>query len=340
VTERIVLKSLGELGRFSDLFVSADRTCNERTLVPVVAEPIVEPDLEALAEAASRAAEELRHLATADGRARREAEEALTRYRRLQGDRDRLQRIAGEAQTVADHAAVLAQQAFEPACRERAGAVAIAAAFVTATATNRLQAVDAEVQALATREDVARLLAEERAREKAALRQAEERQREARLRDGSAKVEALAKERKFNEARRLLGSLVTEHPNSPSLASCIDRIRRQEWAVKTVQVEEALRQARRLCRRELREAIALLEPLDLSGMPDTLVRQVYGLWLSACRFLRLEAAVHYSAAFGRGAVLVPTGDNGLEVVSAIGLPRWQPGRRLSRAALKGAHPLR
>jgi hypothetical protein len=334
-----VLKSLEELGRFADLFDSTDRASNKRTLLPVVVEPIVEPDLEALAEAAIRAAQELRQLAEADSRARREAEEALTRYRRLQGDAARLQRIAGEAQTVADHAAVLAQEAFEPACRERAGVVAIAAAFVAARARNRLQAVAAEVQPLAIREDVARLLAEEREREEAARRQAQERQREARLRDGIAKAEALAKERKFNEARRLLGCLGRDHPNWPDLASCIDRIRRQEWAVKTVQVEEALPQARRLCRREPREAIALLESLDVRGMPDTLVRQVYGLWLSACRSLKLEAAVHYAAAFGRGAVLIPTGQNGLEIVSAIGLSRWQAGRCLSRAALKGAYPL-
>jgi hypothetical protein len=186
---------------------------------------------------------------------------------------------------------------------------------------------------------VGRLLSEEREREKAARRQVEERQREARLQDGIAKAQALVKERKSNEARRLLGALAREHPNSLALASCIDRIRRQEWAVKTQRLEEALRQARRLVRREPREAIALLQPLDLQGMPDSLVRQLYGCWLSACRSLKLEAAVHYSAAFGRGAVLVPTGDNGVEVVSAIGLPRWQAGRRLSRAALKGVHPL-
>ncbi|MDP2949771.1 MAG: hypothetical protein Q8P22_09580 [Chloroflexota bacterium] len=340
MTQRIVLKSLGELGRFADLLAPSDRPSNERALVPVVVEPMMAPDLEALADAASRAAEELRHLAEADSRARREAEAALTRYRRLQGDRARLQRIAGEAQTVADRAAALAQEAFEPACRERAGAVAIAAAFVAATARNRLQAVEADVETLGAREDLARLLEEEREREEAARRQAEERQREARLRDGIARAEALAKERKFNEARRLLGRLAQECPNSPALASYIDRIRRQEWAVKTQRLEEALRQARRLIRREPREAIALLEPLDLSGMPDTLVRQVYGCWLTGCRGLGLESAIHYPAAFGRGAVLIPTRDNGLEVVSAIGLPHWQPGRRLSRAALKGAHPLR
>jgi len=339
VTQPIVLKSLEELGRFSDLFVSADRTRTERALVPVVAEPIVEPDLDALADAASRVAQELRQLAAADSRARREAEEALTRYRRLQGDAARLEGIAQQAAVVAQGADALAVRAFDAACRERARAIATGAGSVSGAARDRLTTVQAEIAVLASRDDVDRLLSAEREREETARRQARERQREARLRDGIAKAEALAKERKWNEARRTLGSLVTEHPSNPSLASCIDRIRRQEWAVKTVQVEEALPQARRLCRREPREAIALLESLDVRGMPDTLVRQVYGLWLSACRSLKLEAAVHYAAAFGRGAVLIPTGQNGLEIVSAIGLSRWQAGRCLSRSALKGAYPL-
>jgi len=83
----------------------------------------------------------------------------------------------------------------------------------------------------------------------------------------------------------------------------------------------------------------LEEPLDLAGTPEALARQVYGCWLQACRRLGLEEAVHYAPAFGRGAVLVPTTDDRLEVVSAIGLPRWPAGRCLSRAALKGARPL-
>ena len=83
----------------------------------------------------------------------------------------------------------------------------------------------------------------------------------------------------------------------------------------------------------------MLEPLDLTGVPEPLARQVYGCWLQACRRLGLDQAVHYAPAFGRGAVLVPTTDDRLEVVSAIGLPRWPAGRCLSRAALKGARPL-
>ena len=103
--------------------------------------------------------------------------------------------------------------------------------------------------------------------------------------------------------------------------------------------EEALRAGRRLHRREPVAALDLLEPLDLEGLPEELARHLYGLWLTACRRIGLLAAVHYRAGFGRGAVLMPTADGQYEVVSAIGLRRWERGRRLAPQALRGARPL-
>jgi hypothetical protein len=339
MTQPIVLKSLDELGRFGDLFAASERAHNDRALVPMVVGPTAEPDLDALAEAASRAAQEISRLAAADARARQEAEQGLARYRRLQGDAALLQDVSERAQAVADQASALAARAFSTECRERAKEIATAAAAVATTARNRLAAVQAEVAVLAVCEGVGRLLAEERAREDAARREAEERQRESRLREGIPQAEALAREGKYDEAVRLLGSLCRLDPNSPAVASLTENIRRRAWAVKTVAVEKALREARRLHRREPRQALALLEPLDLSDMPQPLVRQVYGCWLQICRRLKLERAVHYSPALGRGAVLVPAADGRLEVVSAIGLGRWKAGCRFSAAALKGARPL-
>ena len=339
MTQPIVLRSLDELGRFGDLFAPTERANNDRALVPVAVGPTPELDLDALAEAASRAAQELSRLASADARARQEAEQALTRYRRLQGDASLLQEVSEGAQVVADQASALASRAFSPECRERAKEIATAAAAVATTARNRLAAVNAEVAVLAICEGVGRLLAEERARKDAARREEEERRREARLREGISQAEALARERKLDEALRLLGRLATEQPNSPAVASLTENIRRSAWAVKTVEVEKALREARRLYRREPRQALTVLEPLDLRDMPQPLVRQVYGCWLQACRRLKLERAICYSPAIGRGAVLVPAADGRLEVVSAIGLGRWKAGCRFSSAALKGARPL-
>jgi hypothetical protein len=339
MTQNIVIKNLEELGRFADMIVPPDRPSNERALVPVVVEPVVEPDLDDLAEAANRAAQELRDLAAADAHARQEAEEALARYRRLEDDSVRLERVASEMEAVVRRASELSKQGFAPDCRRRAEDIATAATAVATAARNRLTSVKAEVAGLAEREDVARLLEEERAREEAARREAEERERQARLRDDIARAEALAREQNFDEALGLLGSIRKIDPSSPRLTSSIEKIRRQAWAVKTSRAEAALRQARRVQRRQPKEAIALLEPLDLTGIPESLARQVYGCWLQACRRLGVEAAVHYSPAFAKGAVLVPTTDDRLEVVSAIGLPRWSAGCRFSRVALKGGRPL-
>jgi hypothetical protein len=339
MTQHIVIKNLEELGRFADMIVLPGRPSDERALVPVVVEPVVAPDLDDLAEIASRAARELRELAAADADARQEAEEALARYRRLEDDSVRLERAAGEAEAVARRASELSKQGFAPGCRRRAEEIATAAAAVALAARNRLTAIKAEAASLALREDVARLLSEERAREEAARREAEERQREEQVMEGITRAETLAREQKFDEALGLLGGLRKAHPSSPLVTSSIEKIRRRAWVVKTASAEDALRQARRAHRRQPREAIALLEPLDLTGIPESLARQVYGCWLQACRRLGLEGAVHYSPAFAKGAVLVATTDDRLEVVSAIGLPRWSAGCRFSRLALKGARPL-
>jgi chromosome segregation ATPase len=107
MTQHIVIKNLEELGRFADLIVPPEPPSNERALVPVVVEPVVEPDLGELAEVASRAAKELRDLAAADAEARQQAEEALARYRRLEDDSARLERAAGEVEAVVRRATVI-----------------------------------------------------------------------------------------------------------------------------------------------------------------------------------------------------------------------------------------
>jgi len=339
MTQPIVLKSLDELGRFGDRFAATESANNDTPLLPVAVEPTPELDLDALIETVSRAAQEIGALAAADAHVRQEAEQALARYRRLQSDAALLQDVSKRARGVADKASAIASHAFVPKARVRAEEIAARATTLADGTRNRLVAIQAEVAVLAVDEGVGRLLAEERAREEEARREAEERRREARLREGISQAESLARDQKFDEALRLLGRLATEQPNSPDLASLADNIRRRAWAVKTVEVEKALREARRVCRRDPRQALVLLEPLELGDMPQPLIRQVYGCWLQTCRRLNLDSAVQYSPSLGRGAVLVPTDDGRLEVVSAIGLGRWKAGCRFSAAALKGARPL-
>jgi hypothetical protein len=210
---------------------------------------------------------------------------------------------------------------------------------VAASARDRLTATGAELEELSTRPHVRRLLEEERRAAEAAEREAEERRAAERLRRGLADARALLAEGKENEARRLLGVLGKEHPNSPELASFTDTLDRRARAVKVTEAERALREARRLARRAPADAVARLGALDLDGVPEPLAREVYGCWLAACRRLAGAAAQHYSSRFGHGAVLRPAEDGRLEVVAAIGLPDWTMGRRFARTALRSARPL-
>jgi hypothetical protein len=338
MTQQIVLTSLEDLGQFADLIAVDEPVSNELALVPQH-KPIATFDVAALIETLRASSQELDGLAKADAIARQHAEEALVRYRRLTADATRLQRIALEAQGISDQASAFANHAFSPECREGAARIAQAGAMVANEASDRLTAVAGEANNLAGRDDIVRLLAEERDREEAARREAEERDMEARMAEMIAEVEALARAGHFDEALRTLGYLAKEHPNSPGLASCMDKVRRREWAVKTSMAEQALRSARRN-RRDPKAAIALLEPLDLASIPDALARQIYGCWIQACHRLCTDDAMIYSAGFCKGAILVLTRDGQLEVVSAIGLPRWRAGRHFSRVALKGARPLK
>ena len=174
MTQQIVLTSLEDLGQFADLIATDELVNNERALVPQPPKPIATFDVAVLIETLRASAQELDELAKADAITRQHAEEALVRYRRLTGDATRLQRIALEAQGIADQASVFADHAFSPECQEGAARIAQAAAMVANEASDRLATVTAEANNLAGRDDVARLLAEERQREEATQREAEE----------------------------------------------------------------------------------------------------------------------------------------------------------------------
>lgn len=329
MTKSIVLTELSDLARYRDEFANDTPAVEAVPQTPVVP-PDADPD--ALIQAISRAARELQQLADTDASARREAEDVLATYRRLQADADRLRKLVGEARAVSTGAARLGGRAFLPESRAESEQLAVSAAAVETIAAKRLEALATQLTELEQRQDLGRLLAEERSLE-------ETRQREERALAAIARAEALASGQKFNEALRLLGSAVKLNPNMPAVASSYDTIARRAHAVKTLEVEAALAEARRIRRREPNRAAEILGALDLMRMPSVLVRDVYGCWLHACRRLGLVDAVHYSPGSGRGAILVPDGDGRLKVVVSIGLSGWTPGRSFSAKALKGARPL-
>jgi len=338
---RIVLKSLADLGQFADLIASPAVRDDPPAVavVPASTDSLAGADLEALAAALGTAAEELRAIAEADARAREEAASAVATFRRLEELVARLDALITGAEMTATRADGLVANALDEGCRKRAEQVKTVATTLAGSARHRLEATRAHAEVLRERRDVRQVLAEEARMAEAAAREAEERQRQDALRCGLVQVEALITEGNENEARRLLGRLAKEHPNSPEPASYVATLERRAQAVKCDATEHALRQARPLVRRAPDEALALLHPLDLDGLPDPLVRQVYGCWLAACRRLSLSGAHLYSPRFGRGAVLVPADDGRLAVVTAIGLPDWTHGRRFAAAALRGARAL-
>ncbi len=329
MTKSIVLTELSDLARYRDEFANdmpAAEAVPPTPIVPLDADP------DALIQAISRAARELQRLADTDASARREAEDVLATYRRLQADADSLRDLVTEARAVSTGAARLGEQAFLPESRTESEQLAVSAAAVETISAKRLEILAAQIAELEQRQDLARLLAEERSAEQT-------RQREEQALAAIESAEALASGQKFNEALRLLGSALKLNPNMPGLASSYDTIARRAHAVKTLEVERTLAEARRIHRREPARAAEILGALDLARMPSILVREVYGCWLHTCRRLGLTDAVHYSPGSGRGAILVPDGEGRLKVVAAIGLAGWTRGRSFSTKALKGARPL-
>jgi len=332
MNEPVVLRDFSALARYRDEFAKEP---GQSPPTEVAAPPPAfdaNPDL--LVQAVLRSARELQQLTEQDAAARREAETILEQHRRLRKEAERYCQLERDAREVIDGALKAVATAFLPASQAQADQLVANASAIATVAANRLKAIEAEMSELEEREELSRLLALERDEREA-------HQCEERALATIERAKELASEHKLNEALRLLGSEVKTNPNMPALASCHDTIRRQAHAVKTIEIEKALAEARRLHRREPHRAAEILGALDLSGMPFALVREVYGCWLDSCRRLRLEGAVYYSPGTGKGAVLVPEEGNEtrLKVVSAIGLSGWKPDRRFAAKALRGARPL-
>ena len=327
MTQQVVLTSLRELAGVRDLFADAGPVPRARALVPVIRGSGPE-EIEVLAQAARHALGELGALLAADGERRREAEQGLGRLREVRAEAARLRRIASELGEASRRAGALARSAFAPASGRRAEAVAATAGRLVNQAEAHAAVLEREAAALAERGDVARVLAEEQA-QKEEVRMREELELAGEHLDGG----------RTGEARRLLSSVEKTISSAPDLEQTFATLRRREQQVKTRAAEAALREARRLHRREPARAIELLEAAELEGLPEELARHLYGCWLTACRRLDLLAAIHYRAGFGRGAVLIPATDGRWEVVSALGLRRWERGRRFAPQALRGARPL-
>lgn len=327
MTQGLVLTSLSELADVRDLFSDDGRVPERRALVPVISATGPE-EIASLAATAQQALDQLKELLAADSERRLEAERDLARWQRLSDEAVRVRRICSEMRDAAQRSAELAEHAFDPAARERAGIVAATTGRLANQAEAHTSVLERQADVLAHGEDIARLLAE-----------AEAQAEEERMREVLALAGTYLDGGRYEETRRLLTSVEKNISGVPGLEQTFATLRRREQVVKIRTAETALREARRLHRRDPVQAIGLIEPLDLEAVPEELARHLYGCWLAACRRLGLLSAIHYRAGFGRGAVLVPTVDGCWEVVSALGLRRWEQGRRFAAGSLRGAHAL-
>lgn len=327
MTERMVLRSLGELARIRKHFLDDQRVPERLALVPVITGS--GPDaVEALARTARDALAELDALLAADRDRRDRAEREVARWRRLSEEATRAADLGRDLRAAAGEAERLASDALNESDRRRGRTVSATAARLANQAEAHATVLGREAAALAAREDVQQLLQAERREEE-----------EMEVRETLALAGRHLDGGRHEEARRLLSSLEAIISSVPDLDRTFETLRNRVEAVKVQAAETALRDARRLHRREPVAALDLLEPLELDGLPAELARHLYGLWLTVCRRFGLIAAVHYRVSHGRGAVLMPARDGRWEVVSAIGLPRWQRGQRLAPQALRGARPL-
>lgn len=326
-TQGLVLNSLADLAAVRDRFVVDQRVPDELALVPVIDER--DPDaIGTLVTDARAALAEFEAVIEADRVRRSEAEAGLAQWRRLRDELHRVGRIAVQTHEAAARADELARMGFAEADRHQARSVAGHMGRLATRADAHTAALRREADALAERDDIKRLLTEERNQEQ-----------EMEMRETLMLAREHLDHARYDEARRLLTSLDKSISSVPNLKETFETLQKRTEAVKVEVAEQALREGRRLHRREPVAALDLLEPLDLDGLPEELARHLYGLWLTACRRIGLLAAVHYRAAHGRGAVLIPASDGNWEVVSAIGLRRWERGRRFAPQALRGARPL-
>ncbi|RJQ07861.1 MAG: hypothetical protein C4558_09050 [Dehalococcoidia bacterium] len=323
MTQAVVLTSLGELEAHRDRFP----VDTSRALVPVAIEPTSEERIGWLAEAAERALDELRVLDAAEREQRQTLEGRVARARRLREDAARLEAVAGQLHEVTVRAGTLAGSVLDERARLRAGALVPTCGELATEAEVRHGRLLAEAEQIEAEPAVARLLEQERQQEM-----------ERTVQETLRRVEELMDHQEYGEARSLL-TLLADESSAPDLSGTFETLRLREQAVKTRVAEDALRAARRCYRRMPAQAIDLLEPLDLDGVVEEIARHVYGCWLQACRRLGLLAAIHYTPAFAKGAVLMPAEDGRWEVVSALGLSRWERGRRFAPGALRGARPL-
>ena len=269
----------------------------------------------------------------------------LERYDRAGIELEAAQAALARSRQVRDQATTLAACAFGDSARECAATVAERATGIEAVAARVVALRSLEVDELRTLPAVRRFLEERRSAEQARQQEAAEAVSARRLTGGLAAARAALAANHLEEAEATLGALGRDFPNDAELSSLTVIIARRRDAVKCDAAEAALRTARRGYRHAAGEAVALLERVDLGGLPQPLVRQVAGVWATACARLCRERdlespLLRYLPAPALGVVVAREGVGGYYVVSTLGPCPWSPGEAAPDHLVHRARPLR
>jgi len=329
MTQEIVLNDLSDLAQVMDRFPVDHRVPDSMALVPVLDGPSDPLAVEMLDATAHDVLEAFSALQDAERARRDDAKATMSLWQQSRDGAAHATEVATRMWETARQASDLAGAALDTAARAEAEAMAARMGRIATEAETHATMLQRKADALAERDDIKQLLAEERNQE---LRME--------MQETLARAEGFVNARRYEEARRLLDSVEGSISSVPDLDRTFRTLQNRLELVKVEAAQSALRDGRRCYRRQPAAALELIEPLDFQGLPDELVRHLCGLWLEACRHLELCGAIYYRAGFGRGAVLMLALDGAWEVVSSIGAHRWERGRRIAPQMLRGARVLR
>lgn len=362
----IVLKSFQELGSVLNLDeLPAGPACDPETGTPVPSERVSAPregivdvspvasttedsvDLQTLLARLAAAEETLALVRRQDEEACDRARRDLQRYEELVAEARSAEAALDRTSQVRANAEALLASAFGEQARSAAQEIVQLASRGESAAAALLAERRQEAAMLEAQPAVQRVLGERQRQEalEAAQREAAELERARRLSDGIAQaLEALGR-CQVEEAEALLGHLCTEYPDSAEVASLLHKIAHERWLVKAQAAEQALREARKAHRHDPQRAIALIEPLDVNGLPDALARQLFGLWARCHALLHKTGALieplRYAPDPGRGLILARERADGAYVVSsALGMGNaWHTGQVVPERLVRRARPL-
>jgi len=281
-----------------------------------------------------------------DTEARAAAQEQFDAYDAIVARTRAAQDAFDHATELHDQAAQVAEHGFEETARVGAAHARELAARTAQTAAALVEQLQGERDRRAAQPVVQRLLEERRREVDVAHEKAAEAERTRRLVAGLTAVRPLLAAGNLQEAEAMVGPLAKDYPNSAQVTSLQVIIRHRTSAVKSAAAEAALWTARCLSRRQPADAVAQLEPLDLIGLPEPLLRQIVGIWTALCGRLCQERGItgylRYGSAPGHGVIIARERDDApYTVVSALGnRTSFSAGCTVDEAFVHRARPLR